>query len=261
MMHSVEKVFPEIKHPAYLTRREACWEMALSEGGLKADYRKKQLQLMKSYFFTGAYTEEMEIAKYRGTLLKMFPVQTAKGYDYFYSQYEFDKKVLQRMTSSALVEATRCGMDEEAQLAYWDYHLGDKFTETVTRQCKNGSFEVSMNSINIAKSIGSRLRSYVDDPEDYLSFYSKRLPYYFSVLKHVTTQLKHVKSQEFFNPKELKAYYLEFFVKIQTKNFENCVENDDRFRIADEFARLMETTDGLPLAHLDLWERAKKTCR
>ena len=255
MLSSVEDIFPEITDPEFIKKREKDWELALTVGDWKSKYRKKDLEKIKAYFFTGAYDQDNPIATYRGSLLKMFPIQSPKGYDFFYENHEFLKESLEEIAVSSTGVASQNGMDEAAQLAYFDYHLGETFKPTVTRYCKNGAIEVSLKSRNIAMNIFAGISDYCDNMDKSEKFYSERIPYYFSVLPYVD-------SSEIFRSKLNDDYYFKFFKSIVSKKFKGRKrKNDDRYRVADEFTHLVESTEGLPEKFVQLWQQAKDECQ
>ena len=255
MLSSVEDIFPEITDPEFIKKREKDWELALTVGDWKSEYRKKDLEKIKAYFFTGAYDQSNPLAPYLGTLIEMFPIQSPKGYDYFYENHEFLKESLERIAVGCTVVARDNGMDEAAQLAYFDYHLGETFQPTVTRYCKNGAIDVSLKSTNIAKNVFAGIRRYCNKKDKTEKFYSKRIPYYFSVLPYVDLS-------KMFQSKMIEDYYLNFFKLVISRKFKGRkVKNDDRHRVADEFTQLVESTEGLPEKFVQLWHQAKDECQ
>jgi hypothetical protein len=120
------------------------------------------------------------------------------------------------------------------------------------RHCKNGVVEFSLNAEELANSIGSQLQDYIYDPDTKMRFLTLRLPYYFSVLQYLGSDAN-------FPQDDFCEYYEEFFHTVISKEFEDCTsKEDDRYRMADEFTMLIESTTGLPSKYLDLWQLAKK---
>ena len=255
MLSSVEDIFPEITDPEFIKKREKDWELALTVGDWKSKYRKKDLEKIKAYFFTGAYDQSNPLGTYRGSLLKMFPIQSPKGYDYFYENHEFSEETLERIAASSTVVASQNGMDEAAQLAYFDYHLGETFQPTVTRYCKNGPIEVALSPTDIAMNVLSGIKRYCDNKNKIYKFYSQRISFCFSSLPYVD-------SSELFQSKMIEDYYLNFFKLVISRKFKGRkVKNDDRHRVADEFTQLVESTEGLPQKFVQLWQQAKYECQ
>ena len=253
MMDSIEKDFPEINNPDWIEHRTIGWQLALEQGGWKKEYRKKELEQIRLYFFTGKYDEEMVLSEYWGNLLQMFPIQSPLGYEYFYKRQNLTKDLLESFTRSAFVDLSHSGQDETAQLSYWDYHLGEKFQSKMIRITREGPVEIDLDPVATAKSIFVRLTSYLngdvysDKPKWVL-----RTGYFFSVLQCIAEMEGFIRNDNI-------DYFRKYLSIIITRRFPGEVAKDDyRFTFAEDFERRMEETEDLPVRFLGLWKQLQK---
>ena len=179
-------VFPEINDPEWLKEREECWALALEKGDWKSEYRKKDLEKIRQYFFYGKYPEGLDITKYSGVMLDLFPIQTKAGYDYYYKTHEFTPEQLESNFRSAFLDQQTSGMRWQEQREYFDYHVGDKFLEKKIFIVKGNPISISVEIRSRFKDMSSRLYSFLGNEPHYLpeKIYSF-LPYYKSMYEYL----------------------------------------------------------------------------
>lgn len=154
-------VFPEINDPEWIKEREECWALALEKGDWKSEYRKKDLEKIRQYFFCGKYPEGLDITKYSGVMLDLFPIQTKAGYDYYYKTHEFTPEQLESNFQSAFLDQQTSGMRWQEQREYFDYHVGHSFSETKSFLVKEGDLEISINPLKQFLSMSAKLNRFL----------------------------------------------------------------------------------------------------
>ena len=183
---SLSSIFPELNDPQWLKEREECWQIALKEGSWKSEYRKKELEKIRHYFFTGEILDGLDIVKYSGYMLDLFPIQTKAGYDYYYQTHEFTAKQVESNFRSAFLSQQSSGMRWQEQKEYFNYHVGEVF------ELKK-EFLVEKNVISFEVEPSSRFNQIFTEIFDFLSqdisMYPEKLmhmlPYFESVAEYM----------------------------------------------------------------------------
>ena len=250
MMDSIENDFPEINEPKWYEQRELNWRLALKSGSWKSEYRRKDLEKIKKYFFTGQYDSSMPLASYCLDLIRMFPIQNEIGYQYYYTNTELSLEQLEKLTRTALMDLSHYGQDETAQLSYWDYHLGKTFQSKMIRITREGPIEIDLDPIQTAKSFISNLfrymrtNSYSESPK-----WAVRLGYLFSLPPSVFEKIMD----------EDEEWMKDLLKNIIGRKFgQDHTKGNYRFTFAEDFERRMEETEGLPVRFLGLWKQLQK---
>jgi hypothetical protein len=158
---TIDELFPEINSPDWISDREECWQLAMNEGDWKSEYRKKDLAKIKDYFFSGHYPKGVDITTYSGTMLKLFPIQTKAGYDYYYSTHDFTAEQLESNFSSAFLGQQSSGMRWQEQKAYYDYHVGDEFNPTKRFEVQGITKKIDVDAITWFKQISSAISGFL----------------------------------------------------------------------------------------------------
>lgn len=253
-MESLDTIFPEMKESEWIANREAGWELALTKGKLKSEYRKKELTSIRKYFFEGILEAEMPLTTYSITMLKMFPIQNKKGYDYYYSNLNWDEKLLLDATYGSYLDQSSSGMTEQDQLAYWDYHLGAEFQPIVTRTTQNGDIDLELDPNHLAVNILMKILRYMDK-----TVYSKnpkwivRLDYTFSILTHIS------KENISIHP-SLATRFQELYYACINKKFGKRLTDVTEYHIqfCNEFVTKVETFEHMPGPLREALETIKK---
>jgi hypothetical protein len=189
-MTKPKELFPILNEPSWLVEREKDWEVAVAVGELKSDLRKKELNKLKHYFFTGELGNENPYEEYEGALFKMFPMQSNEGYSYLYKSKSYSIEFLKGLTFDALIDQSHNGHRESSQIAFWDYHLGKTFQPTVTRETKDGPISIELDAREIVSNIIGYLvlhlgsGSYSQNPKWFVN-----LPYLFSAIEYAEDTL------------------------------------------------------------------------
>ena len=110
MTTEIEKIFPEIKDPKWIEQRDEMWVIALKVSEFKKEYRKKELEMIRHYFITGELRDGFPFLEQSNRLLKLFPIQTKEGYDYYYQTHDFTEEQLYSNFRSAFVNKKSSGM-------------------------------------------------------------------------------------------------------------------------------------------------------
>lgn len=111
---TLSDIFPELKDPEWIKDREECWQLALDKGDWKSEYRKKDLEKIKHYFFTGEILEGFPFPEKWLRLLKLFPIQTKAGYDYYYQTHDFTESQLESNVNSAFLDQQTADSRQQA---------------------------------------------------------------------------------------------------------------------------------------------------
>ncbi|MFC3702273.1 hypothetical protein ACFOND_11525 [Reinekea marina] len=241
-MESLDTIFPEMKETEWKAYREAGWELALTKGKLKAEYRKKELTSIRKYFFEGILEAEMPLTTYSITMLKMFPIQNKKGYDYYYSNLNWDEKLLLDATYGSYLDQSSSGMTDQDQLAYWDYHLGTEFQPIVTRTTQKGDIALELDPNHLSFNILVNLDSYMS--RDLYSFEPKwvlKLDYLFSIFKYMTANNCNVSN-------DLFDFYSDLISDVYNRKFGKRLTEVTEYHIqfCNEFVTKVETFEHMP---------------
>lgn len=173
------------KDSDWIKSREVVWSSL--EEDFKEGLRKKELQELKTYFFSGVFPGQRDFAD--RAYFKWFPLQTAEGWDYVFEYLVKHEKVFEDSFYAALGDLTGSGLFPEQELAMWDYFAGDKFRQEVTSRVPVGkegkmvSFSVDREKIGslVCGSVNSWLKGgYSNNPK-----WIKRSDYYFSFIENL----------------------------------------------------------------------------
>jgi hypothetical protein len=179
-------LFPELNDPQWIKQREECWQLALTEGDWKSEYRKKELEAIHHFFFTGNISERFPFFENNRMMLMLFPIQTKAGYDYYYQTHEFTAKQVESNFRSAFLSQQSSGMRWQEQKEYFNYHVGEVF------ELKK-EFLVEKNVISFEVDPSSRFNQIFTEIFDFLSqdisMYPEKLmhmlPYFESVAEYM----------------------------------------------------------------------------
>ncbi|MFQ3231985.1 hypothetical protein [Reinekea sp.] len=147
MTQPLAELFPEIQTEAWQKEREECWLLALEKGEWKSEYRKKDLERIRHYFFTGEVLDDLPITKYTGYMIDLFPIQTKAGYDYYYQTHEFTQDQVEGNIRSAFLNQESKGMRWQEQKAYFDYHVGQEYKPEITLVTAGKEVVISLDAI------------------------------------------------------------------------------------------------------------------
>ena len=171
-----------VKNPEWIAERKKCWQPI--EEGLSDTFRKKEIEVIKHYFFTGELLDGFDIGD--GALLGYFPLATPDGWDYVFQNLVNDPGSYERELYLFIGPNERVFTDEQ-QLAMWDYFLGEEYTPVVKSRVPVGAsaefveFELSYLRVagDILAAIATWLRmgSYGPEPK-----WVARKKYFYSLL-------------------------------------------------------------------------------
>ncbi|MEJ2046010.1 MAG: hypothetical protein P8X74_17570 [Reinekea sp.] len=254
-MMDLSIVFPEINDPDWIRQREENWQIMLENSDIKSEYRKKDLEKIKRYFFNGEIEPDMPLQDAYIWLFETFPIQRREGYDYLFLNNDYTQEQVKDITLSALMDLSSSGLTNDQQLIHWDYHLGKEFSSQVTRVCQSGLVSVEVDPYILSKDYLILISAYLRQPS-YSAYYklSLRLSYVFSALIASSKYYSDLND----NPDFFESFEF-LFCRILTKNFPAC-EGDPmnyRYIFAEEFVNRMEHTKGLPDRILVLWDKVK----
>ena len=136
------------KDPEWIKSREIVWNYL--EEDFKEGLRKKELQELKTYFFTGVFPGQRDFAD--RAYFKWFPLQTPEGWGYVFEHLVKQEKVFEDSFYAALGDLTGSGLSSEQELAMWDYFAGEEFQPIVTSRVPIGK---AANKISLNVDIGN----------------------------------------------------------------------------------------------------------
>lgn len=136
------------KDPEWIKSREVVWSSL--EEDFKEGLRKKELQELKTYFFSGVFPGQRDFAD--RAYFKWFPLQTPEGWDYVFEYLVKHEKVFEDSFYAALGDLTGSGLFPEQELAMWDYFAGEEFQPIVTSRVPVGK---SANKVSLNVDIGN----------------------------------------------------------------------------------------------------------
>lgn len=183
MTYSLAEHFPEILTPEWQKDREECWQLALEKGEWKSEYRKKDLDKIRHYFFTGEVLDGLAIQKYYGDMFYLFPIQTKTGYDFYYRTHELDEKQVESNVKGALINHAYLGYRDIEHENYWNYHLSDTFAPTRVLLSGENLVEIKVN----AKEFGNSVRAAMGNATEQglrVDWCIKRFDYFLSIFKN-----------------------------------------------------------------------------
>lgn len=139
------------KDPEWIKRREELWKPvgeSLSEG-----LRKKEVEKVHHYFMTGRLREGEEMSD--GAKFYWFPIQAPEAWDYIF-EHLFDTKNASSEFEGIFYfqfgDMSGRALDENQELAMWDYFAGEEFQSTITSRVPVGK---SANKISLNVDIGN----------------------------------------------------------------------------------------------------------
>lgn len=174
------------KNPEWIQSRQAVWETL--EEDFKEGLRKKELQELKTYFFTGVFPGQRDFPD--RAYFKWFPLQTPEGWDYVLQYLVSEGKVFEDSFYASLGDLTGSGLTPEQELMQWDYFAGEEYKPTITSRVPVGkekkivSFNVDAGKIAAKFSLGIKgwlSGTYVDEPKwikkiNYFTSFISQLP-------------------------------------------------------------------------------------
>ena len=182
-MSDLKEQFPILSDPEWLARRESGWQLLL-DNGFKNEYRKKDLEIIRKYFFEGRMLENNPLYIQKGTWILLFPLQTSEGYDYFYEHYDFSAGVLNLNNREVFHSGSDHGMLPEDELAYWEYHLGHEYQPIVKRITPNGIVDLEIDPNYFFYNLWASTFDFMALPLDnYSNKWLKNFDYILSILK------------------------------------------------------------------------------
>ncbi|MBK8969879.1 MAG: hypothetical protein IPM37_00360 [Hahellaceae bacterium] len=146
------------KDPQWIAEREKLWGPL--EEILKPEIRRKELEAVRKYFFTGEQTKEYPLRD--GERVGYFPLQTAEGWDYAYRDLVSLQDVFRQELEMWIFNQSSTRTPEQ-DLAYWDYFFGPTFEPIVRSRVPVGRagkiVEVKLNSMRV---LGAILAGFVN---------------------------------------------------------------------------------------------------
>jgi hypothetical protein len=253
-MTDLSIVFPEINDPDWIRQREENWQIMLDNSDIKSEYRKKDLEKIKRYFFNGEIEPDMPLQDAYIWLFEIFPIQRREGYDYLFLNNDYSQEQVKDITLSALMDLSSSGLTDEQQLTHWDYHLGKQYTAQVIRTCKSGDIVVDIDPYHASRDMLFSIDRYLHRRTYSGSFKvaSQRLDYLFEALVAAREQYKLLEEDLFF--------YLDPFTDILNIDLKSVDNNSDDFlhSFAKEFITCMDQTSDLPEVITNSWSKAKQ---
>lgn len=248
--------FPEMLTEVWLANREKCWQRYIKEPTLR-DLRKKQLELLRNYYFTGCIDESMPYQEYPVTLAYLFPIRSEEGLDYFYRAtstctLENAESVIRSVEASAIRGAG--GGDLEDYKKFFRYHLGDIFSlEGRKYVFKDGQYEHKPK-------VRDRLPHLKMVYSDYFnhgvtdSFSTDKLrflyPYFLSCINAIKDDLS-----SFYND----FYYLFFFMKgyLEQKEHWHSYSEESYAYMLEFIEEIEKPNSDFPQYLVDLWHEVE----
>lgn len=177
----------------WVKKREEVWVQI--EEDLSDEYRKKELEEIKSYFFTGKLPSHYKLSD-RAKFI-YFPVQSPQGWDYVFECLVQDPGHFKEELYKCASWAPRHIWSLEQEILLWDYLLGDGlYQESIKSRVpvgKNQEYvEVKIHHAKLLSIIMANLNTWVDDTEDEAyggePKWVRKKDYFFSMLKGVEDQ-------------------------------------------------------------------------
>ena len=174
------------KDPVWIECRNKKWS-SFSEG-LKDSFRKKEIEIIKHYFFTGELLEDYRISE--GARLNQFPLATHEGWDYVFEYLVEDVGVFEERLYLSVQDRSDLFSQDE-QLSMWDYFLGDRYAPVVKSRVPVGRekkiVELELNYPKLLTLIMASLSTWIGDVDAYgdnpkwvvkIDYFYSMLPYF-----------------------------------------------------------------------------------
>lgn len=180
-----------IQDPQWNKKREEAW--GLVEPRINDEYRKKELEEVKRYFFTGEPPSNAKISDF-GKLI-YFPLQSPEGWDYVFQNLVRDPKFFEEQLYQSVFEQTFSILSLEQELRLWDYFLGEGlYQENIKSRVpigKNQEYvEIKIHHAKHLSNILAHLSTWVEDDQAYgdKPKWVIKKDYFFSMLTGVGNQ-------------------------------------------------------------------------
>ena len=252
-MSDLKEQFPILSDPEWLARRESGWQLLL-DNGFKKEYQKKDLEIIRIYFFEGEVIEGSPLVTKTGMWVQMYPLQSREGYDHFYSNHHYSIDDLEQFNRKNFHDCSVYGMLPEDELAYWDYHLGPEYQPTVKRKTPEGLVVLNIDATHFFYNLMASTFSFLSVKDvNYPTKFIEKLDYTFSILTYCIENKVAIdsKSEEIFNDSMYRAYHGVF-----GKRVTKITDEHSKNRIA--VIEKVEEYSALPDQFKDIWGAIKK---
>jgi hypothetical protein len=176
------------KDPEWIKQRELLWKPIGESFG--EGLRKKDVEKIHHYFMTGILREGEELID--GAKFSWFPIQTPEAWDYIF-EHIFDSKdaakEFEQIFYFQFGDLSGRALNQEQELALWDYFAGDTFKPVVTSRVPVGkekgivSFNVRQGTI--AAKFSLFMDKWVSGSCGVKSKWSDRIKYFLTFLESV----------------------------------------------------------------------------